>query len=225
MLRSQSRLPARRLHPAHHTRQYKNRSRRQCRIYLLRANVAPVGTNGPRRRNLIPMCRHRGCAAHQMAQLHARLRPSIPITSHHQEIHRHGLTPQDELFPLASDRRTWLACRNQTISVADSKRSIRRRWGRTTGILQPRRNQSPCGLCRRTQYHDCPRNRHARTCRSRTPLLPRIGVLQPPCRNSQTRLYSKHFLCRERKYIAIPQKRIRRNMHLVPLVLHPSGRR
>lgn len=56
-----------------------------------------------------------------MAQLHARLRPSIPITSHHQEIHRHGLTPQDELFPLASDRRTWLACRNQTISVADSK--------------------------------------------------------------------------------------------------------
>ena len=117
------------------------------------------------------------------------------------------------------------ACRNQTISFGESKRSIRRRWGRTTGILQPRRNQSPCGLCLRTQYHDCPRNRHARTCRSRTSLLPGIGVLQPPCRNSQTRLYSKHFLCRERKYIAIPQKRIRRNMHLVPLVLHPSGRR
>ena len=57
VLRSQSRLPARRLHPAHHTRQYKNRSRRQCRIYLLRANLAPVGTNGPRRGNLIPMCR------------------------------------------------------------------------------------------------------------------------------------------------------------------------
>lgn len=132
-------------------------------------------------------------------------------------------SPQDELFPLASDRRTWLACRNQTISVADSKRSIRRRWGRTTGILQPRRNQSPCGLCRRTQYHDCPRNRHARHAEAALHSYPELGCFNRPVEIPKLG-FTPNIFCAGKKIHCNSSKRIRRNMHLVPLsYIHLGG--
>ena len=56
-----------------------------------------------------------------MAQLYAGFRTPVSESVYDQEIYRHGFDAEDELLSLASDRRTWLAHRNKTISVADSK--------------------------------------------------------------------------------------------------------
>ena len=198
-----------RLHPAHHTRQYKNRSRRQCRIYLLRANLAPVGTNGPRRGNLIPMCRHRGCAAHQMAQLHARFRPSIPIDSTIKKyidmasllkmnyFHWHlteglGWRVEIKQYPLLTQKGAYAAVGEEQqgfYSQEEIKALVDYAAARNITIVPE------------IDMPDMPK-----------PALhsyPELGCFNRPVEIPKLGFTPNIFLCRERKYIAIPQKRVR----------------
>lgn len=58
-----------------------------------------------------------GLSLHTVALLLTGLRTSVPKGCHHQKVYRHGFTAQNELLPLASDRRTGMAHRNQAISA------------------------------------------------------------------------------------------------------------
>ena len=70
-----------------------------------------------------------------MAQLYAGFRTPVSESVYDQEIYRHGFDAEDELLSLASDRRTWLAHRNKTLSVPDPYRSFCRAGAGTAGLL------------------------------------------------------------------------------------------
>lgn len=89
---------------------------------------------------------------------HARLRPLFLDPGPSQRIHRHPRPAQDEPFPLAPDRRSGLAHRNQEIPRTDPRRvgaPGRRSWATTP--IRPNTTERPTG-------DSTPRKRSARSC-------------------------------------------------------------
>ena len=98
-----------------------NQRLRQRRIHLCRTNATPMGSRFSRIYHLC-LRKRDGLSPHTVALLLTGLRTSVPKGCHHQKVYRHGFTAQNELLPLASDRRSRLENRNKEISEADGSR-------------------------------------------------------------------------------------------------------
>ena len=125
----------------------------------------------------------------------------------HQKVYRHGFTAQNELLPLASDRRTGMAHRNQAISAPHPDWRFGRQRRRTAGILYTGRNTGYHRICPSTEYHHRPRNRYAGPCRSCSLCLSRARLFRIAGRDTAKRIYPKHILCRKRRNSPFPEKR------------------
>ena len=102
-------------------------------------NATPMGSRFSRIYHLC-LRKRDGPSLHTVALLLTGLRTSVPEDCHHQKVYRHGFTAQNELLPLASDRRTGMAHRNQAISAPHPDWRFGRQRRRTAGILYTGRN-------------------------------------------------------------------------------------
>ena len=148
-----------------------------------------------------------GLSPHTVALLLTGLRTSVPEDYHHQKVYRHGFTAQNELLPLASDRRTGMAHRNQAISAPHPDWRFGRQRRRTAGILYTGRNTGYHRICPSTEYHHRPRNRYAGPCRSCSLCLSGARLFRIAGRDTAKRIYPEHILCRKRRNSPFPEKR------------------
>lgn len=121
-----------------------------------------------------------GLSPHTVALLLTGLRTSVPEDYHHQKVYRHGFTAQNELLPLASDRRTGMAHRNQAISAPHPDWRFGRQRRRTAGILYTGRNTGYHRICPSTEYHHRPRNRYAGHAEAALSAYPELGCFGLP---------------------------------------------
>ena len=116
------------------------------------------------------------------------------------------ITAQNELLPLASDRRTGMAHRNQAISAPHPDWRFGRQRRRTAGILYTGRNTGHHRICPSTEYHHRPRNRYAGPCRSCSLCLSGARLFRIAGRDTAKRIYPEHILCRKRRNSPFPEK-------------------
>ena len=183
-----------------------NQRLRQRRIHLRRTNATPMGSRFSRIYHLC-LRKRDGLSPHTMALLLTGLRTSVPKDCHHQKVYRHGFTAQNELLPLASDRRTGMAHRNQAISAPHPDWQFGRQRRRTAGILYTGRNTGYHRICPSTEYHHRPRNRYAGPCRSCSLCLSGARLFRIAGRDTAKRIYPEHILCRKRRNSPFPEKR------------------
>ena len=183
-----------------------NQRLRQRRIHLCRTNATPMGSRFSRIYHLC-LRKRDGLSPHTVALLLTGLRTSVPEDCHHQKVYRHGFNAQNELLPLASDRRTGMAHRNQAISAPHPDWRFGRQRRRTAGILYTGRNTGHHRICPSTEYHHRPRNRYAGPCRSCSLCLSGARLFRIAGRDTAKRIYPEHILCRKRRNSPFPEKR------------------